>query len=112
MPLARQFAAEALAGWEIGDRDDDVLICVSELVTNALLHGAPPGRGLLLRLRHGDAGTLRIEVHDSGGGHPRNPDPGGEEESGRGLLLVEALSDHWGVTPRHPGKVVWCEFAP
>lgn len=52
--------------------------------------------------------SARIEVHDSGGGTPRIPDA--RDEGGRGLLLVAALSDSWGVGKRDPGKVVWAEF--
>jgi serine/threonine-protein kinase RsbW len=37
-------------------------------------------------------------------------DAGGEEEHGRGLLLVSVLADKWGVGERDPGKLVWCEF--
>ncbi|NYV76992.1 ATP-binding protein, partial [Streptomyces sp. UH6] len=59
---ARGFAAGVLEEWGLAGRADDVLLCVSELVTNALLHGVPPGRGLLLRMRYGD-GVLRVEVH-------------------------------------------------
>lgn len=50
--------------------------------------------------------TLTVEVYDSGGGEPAIREPYGE--SGRGLLLVEALSDRWGVRDRDPGKVVRC----
>ncbi|MBC9716949.1 ATP-binding protein [Streptomyces sp. TRM66268-LWL] len=114
IPAARQFAREALADWGWSGPDDP-LLCVSELATNALLHGVPPGRGFLLRLTrdaHADgdphAAALRIEVHDSGPGSPRIPDAA--DESGRGLCIVEALADKWGVGGRDPGKVVWCEF--
>ncbi|MFG2195509.1 ATP-binding protein [Streptomyces sp. NPDC048639] len=111
VPAAREFAAQALVDWGIGDRVEDVLLCVSELATNALLHGVPPGRGFkLFLLRDGVAGPLRIEVHDSGEGHPRIPDTAAGGEGGRGLMLVEALADKWGVGERDPGKVVWCEF--
>ncbi|MGW7288492.1 ATP-binding protein [Streptomyces sp. NPDC054847] len=106
---AREFARQALAAWGWGARADDITLCVSELATNALVHGVPPGRGYLLRLRLSEDGTLRVEVHDSGGGRPGVRTPDGE--SGRGLLLVAALADRWGIGPREPGKVVWCEFA-
>ncbi|WP_344403510.1 ATP-binding protein [Streptomyces longisporus] len=109
---ARQFTAETLTGWGLAgtDRADDVLLCVSELVTNALLHGVPPGRLSRLLLRH-DGRVLGVEVHDSGPGVPRvveGGDVGGK--GGRGLLLVSALSDKWGARERELGKVVWCEF--
>ncbi|MFI1710685.1 ATP-binding protein [Streptomyces griseoruber] len=110
VPDARRFASETLAGWGLAgtERADDVLLCVSELVTNALLHGVPPGRQFLLFLRY-DGRALRIEVHDSGPGMPRVVEP--EGEGGRGLLLVASLSDDWGVRERGLGKAVWCEFA-
>lgn len=112
VPAARAFASAALADWGIGgSRAYEISVCVSELATNALLHGVPPGRGFRLGLSlSGD--VLRVEVHDSGGGWPRVV--GGDEgadESGRGLLLVAALADKWGVMARDPGKIVWCEFA-
>lgn len=120
MPAAREFAREALVAWGYTSRADDVLLSVSELTTNALLHGVPPGRGFLLQLSRDVGGVLRVEVHDSGDGRPRMPtqadgeqaaDPD-EMESGRGLFLVDALADKWDVGERMPGKVVWCEFAP
>ncbi|MFJ1544081.1 ATP-binding protein [Streptomyces sp. NPDC088246] len=113
VPLVRQFVREALVDWACDVRADDVLLCVSELVTNALLHGVPPGRGFRLHLYLEPAdGTLRIEVHDSGDGEVCLADSwaASDEEGGRGLLLVAALADKWGVGERDPGKVVWCEF--
>ncbi|MFI1199663.1 ATP-binding protein [Streptomyces sp. NPDC020883] len=111
--LAREFARSALAGWGVRRRADDVVLCVGELATNALLHGVPPGRGYRLWLALGaEDGLLRVEVHDSGDGEPRSSEPGDvvDEESGRGLLLVSALADKWGVEGRVPGKAVWCEW--
>ncbi|PWI20685.1 ATP-binding protein [Streptomyces sp. Act143] len=109
VPAARKLVRWALFYWGLGDweRGEDVSLCVSELATNALLHGAPPGRGFLLRVRY-DGAVVRVEVHDSGGGEPCVPDCA--DEGGRGLLLVSALADKWGVGQRDPGKVVWCEF--
>ncbi|MFE3602190.1 ATP-binding protein [Streptomyces sp. NPDC059142] len=111
VPAARKFAHEALVDWALieGFRHEDVLLCVSELSTNALLHGVPPGRGFRLFLRC-DGDVLRVEVHDSGPGVPEVVDAG-DGEGGRGLLLVAAFADRWGVSDRSPGKVVWCEFA-
>lgn len=112
VPAARAFACQTLGDWGMRERAYDVVLCVSELVTNALVHGVPPGRGFLLRLLpYGDG--VRVEVHDSGDGVPavpqgEGPDPG---EGGRGLLLVSELADKWGVGERDPGKIVWCEFA-
>jgi anti-sigma regulatory factor (Ser/Thr protein kinase) len=109
VPSAREFTYQALADWGLAqaERSDDVLLCVSELATNALVHGVPPGRGFQLYLRY-EGDVLRVEVHDSGPGTPRIADDA--DEGGRGLLLVAALSDKWGVGERDPGKSVWCEL--
>ncbi|MEU7580408.1 ATP-binding protein [Streptomyces sp. NPDC041068] len=113
VPAARAFAGAALADWGIGgNRADDIVLCVSELATNALLHGVPSGRGFRLQLRR-ESDVLRVEVHDSGGGWPLprfGVSENGDAESGRGLLLVAALADKWGISERDPGKIVWCEF--
>ncbi|MFD9218743.1 ATP-binding protein [Streptomyces sp. NPDC060064] len=88
---------------------------VAELAANAATHGRLPGRDFLLDLRttEGDS-ALRIEVTDTRG--DRLPSlhaqpPSSDSESGRGLLLVEALADRWGVTPGPvPRKTVWAEL--
>ncbi|MGW0731292.1 ATP-binding protein [Streptomyces sp. NPDC002851] len=112
VPAARAFVQDALSEWDFSSaaRCADVLLCVSELATNALLHGVPPGRGFLVRLAY-DGDVLRVEVHDSGDGVPRIPElQEDEREGGHGLLLVSALADKWGVGARAPGKTAWCEF--
>ncbi|MEV7015168.1 hypothetical protein C1708_06725 [Streptomyces sp. DH-12] len=117
--LARRLTAERLATWgwpydSEGNRTASLL--VAELATNAVRHGRVPGRDVALRLTlYAEDATLRIEVTDA---RPdRSPplpgaltpaDPAGE--SGRGLLLVESLSTHWGTTAGDPyTKTVWCE---
>ncbi|WP_438293281.1 ATP-binding protein [Streptomyces sp. HUAS TT7] len=106
--IARILAAERLRSWEGGFADAEYV--VGELAANAALHGRVPGRDLRLLLR-ADEVTLRIEVTDAQG--DRLPvvrrDPYGE--SGRGLLLVGALADRWGVLPGPgPCKTVWAEL--
>ncbi|MEW2257544.1 ATP-binding protein [Streptomyces sp. NPDC047869] len=114
VPAARRFTEWSLTYWGLTEwrRAEDVTLCVSELATNALVHGVPPGRGFLLRLRY-DGAVVRAEAHDSGAGVPRIVEEAGGDgqEGGRGLLLVSALADKWGVGTRAPGKLVWCEFA-
>ncbi|MGW0733582.1 ATP-binding protein [Streptomyces sp. NPDC002851] len=110
IPKARTFTHRALADWGADARSDDVLLCVSELATNALVHGVPPGRGFRLHLALHTDGVLRVEVHDSGDGDVRLPVRRPDAEDGRGLLLVAAFADKWGVGERNPGKIVWCEF--
>jgi len=114
VPATRAFTREALADWGVRERSYDIELCVSELATNALVHGVPPGRGFLLRLLPlAYGGGVRIEVHDSGGGEPvvRQAQAQAPDEGGRGLLLVSELADKWGVGEREPGKIVWCSFA-
>jgi anti-sigma regulatory factor (Ser/Thr protein kinase) len=109
VPAARGFTARVLAIWGVQEHLEEVLLCVSELTTNALRHGVPPGRGFLVRLVVLD-GVLRVEVHDSGDGRPEVCHPSGEEECGRGLMLVGEVADKWGVGESWPGKNVWCDF--
>lgn len=113
IPVVRKFTRKALAEWECEARADDVLLCVTELATNALRHGVPPGRGFKVHIYlERVENMIRVELHDSGDGEVRPADgvPGADEEGGRGLLLVAAVADKWGVGERNPGKVVWCEF--
>lgn len=109
VPAARAFALEALAQWGVTDRQDEVRLCVSELATNALLHSAPVGREFSLRLVADDL-TVRIELRDSGGGRPRITPAGTDDCGGRGLRLVTALADDFGVDEHITGKTVWSSF--
>ncbi|MEU9363743.1 ATP-binding protein [Streptomyces avermitilis] len=108
--LARLLAAEQLRSWELPL--DPARQIVAELAANAATHGRVPGRDFRLTL-YVIANTLRIEVTDTAGDRPpppRHPDPDAGFESGRGLLLVEALADRWGWAPElHPHKTVWAE---
>ncbi|MFI0090398.1 ATP-binding protein [Streptomyces bobili] len=84
---------------------------VAELAANAATHGRLPGRSFRLVLLVRGA-TLRIEVTDTRGDDlPRRSPPGPDAESGRGLLLVEAFADRWGVQfGPVPCKTVWAEL--
>ncbi|WP_306333550.1 ATP-binding protein [Streptomyces sp. KL118A] len=95
----------------ITTRRDDIRLCVSELATNAVLHGLVPGREFCLRVIADDE-LVRIEVRDSGCGPLELPCPAGDadEEGGRGLLLAAALSDDFDVTAHDRGKTVWLVF--
>lgn len=108
--LARLLAAEQLCSW--GLWFEDAAQIVAELAGNAALHGRIPGRDFRLTLTAIET-NLRIEVTDARG--DRLPamrwNASADEESGRGLLLVEALADRWGVTQGPaPCKTVWAEL--
>ncbi|MEV5881306.1 ATP-binding protein [Streptomyces sp. NPDC052020] len=108
---ARVFVRQVLTDWGHTDRLDDVTLCVSELATNALLHGAPPGREYCVSLTL-DGSTIRLAVRDSGDRHPGIDPPEADLEacSGRGLRLAREVADDMGVTPDVVGKSVWVVF--
>jgi anti-sigma regulatory factor (Ser/Thr protein kinase) len=106
--LARLLATEQLRSW--GLPLDPAAHIVAELAANAVTHGRVPGRDFQLLLYViGDA--LRIEVTDTRGDRmPCLRPDAGDGDSGRGLLLVDAFADRWGVTEgRRPRKTVWAE---
>ncbi|MEU0472251.1 ATP-binding protein [Streptomyces olivaceus] len=107
--LARLLATEQLRAWALPL--DPARQLVAELAANAADHGRVPGRDFRLALYVVGA-VLRIEVTDTRGQDlPRPQVPASDAESGRGLLLVEALADRWGVTEGHfPRKTVWAEL--
>ena len=88
------------------DRRHDAVLVLGELVGTAVRHAE--GDRLQVQLRRtGD--LLRIAVRDGSptGPVPREADV--EDETGRGLLIIDALSDRWGWQPRPGGKVVWAD---
>ncbi|UWE08498.1 ATP-binding SpoIIE family protein phosphatase [Actinacidiphila bryophytorum] len=125
---ARRFLRAALAEWAAAGMPaaaaleervvDDGTLLVSELVTNAVVH-AGTAVHLVCRLEAGEAGQpppgVVVEVSDR---HPARmlrgeaePDlPDDRRENGRGLQLVAALSDAWGISYRRDRKTVWCRF--
>jgi anti-sigma regulatory factor (Ser/Thr protein kinase) len=107
---ARDFVV-ARAGAAVGAaRADDVRVCVSELATNALVHGTPQGRQFRVQVTVEDD-AVRVEVHDAGDKPPHLRHPAATDDYGRGLHLVDALADEWGTSDRNGlGKVVWASF--
>ncbi|MEU6813358.1 ATP-binding protein [Streptomyces sp. NPDC046860] len=107
--LARLLAAEQLRSWGLPWEEAGQI--VAELAANAITHGRLPGRSFRLGLYAG-RDTLRIEVTDTRGDRrPVCRAPEEDAESGRGLLLVDALADRWGVAEdRFPRKIVWAEL--
>jgi signal transduction histidine kinase/DNA-binding response OmpR family regulator len=101
----RRSVATVLDGWALpAERRDDVLLVVSELTTNAIIHGRPP---VELRLRH-DGRRVVVEVHDAAAFLPRKQRPTSDDEHGRGLVLVSRVTERWGTRPTDRGKAVWC----
>jgi anti-sigma regulatory factor (Ser/Thr protein kinase) len=105
---ARRFTARTMRSWRVKQEADSVLLVVSELVTNAVVHTR--GEVRLDLTLSGD--RLRVAVSDSSPRAPaRQASVDWEATGGRGLLLVEAVSDTWGSVPLSGGKQVWGEIA-
>lgn len=107
--LARQATRSAVAAWRLGDLADAAVLLVSELVTNAVEHAGPDTSATVLRLEFCGS-WLRIEVHDASPHDPRPRTPDWLDESGFGLMLVDALAAKWGVQQTTHGKAVWAEL--
>jgi anti-sigma regulatory factor (Ser/Thr protein kinase) len=111
---ARHFAHAALTDWRLSAIADDVDLVISELITNALLHAradrrAAVGSTIRLDLEY-DGDGVSVRVTDASALPPTPEDAAETAESGRGLLLVQALSASWGWKPEAQGKVVWARF--
>ncbi len=90
---------------------DAAALVLSELIGNAVRHGLALPSGQLLARWDCTAGSLRIEVVDGGTGPVgRVPPASDEAEGGRGLALVDLLSDQWGSAPADPGTAVWADL--
>ncbi len=103
---ARRFVVDVLARTARANAElvDDVGVIVSELATNCIRHART---GFVVTVDEQDE-ALRVEVTDSGAGVPALLSPGPREPTGRGLQLVQALSDAWGLVPApRGGKTVW-----
>ncbi|MEU7043866.1 ATP-binding protein [Streptomyces varsoviensis] len=110
--LARLLATEQLRSWGLPFEAGEQV--VAELAANAVSHGRVPGRDFRLGMTV-SASTLRIEVTDARGDRPPSATPPAaapdDEETGRGLLLVQAYADRWGTEPGPaPCKKVWAEL--
>jgi len=99
---ARGFFAENVADLN-AETAQTAALCVSELVTNGVLHARTP---LVFGVTLGDDHVL-VTVADRAPGDPESPPPDDSRPSGRGLVLVNALVDQWGVHHGEDGKTVW-----
>ncbi|MYQ62343.1 ATP-binding protein [Streptomyces sp. SID4950] len=111
---ARRWARSRLAGCGIAADEplaETLVLLVSELVTNAVVH---TGRPAVLRLSldgaAAESATVRLEVTDTSARAPVPRCVGGEATGGRGLALVDGLADRWGWSAEGAGKRIWCEL--
>lgn len=104
-PEARRFVLEA--GWsEDPDLNLRLATIVSELVTNAILHARTP----FMVTVNADDNMIRVDVADQSDVLPAKRAYGSLHPTGRGLHIVEAIADRWGVAPGPSGKTVWFEL--
>lgn len=111
VPVGREFAAATVDTWDYpdGQTRDTVELLTSELLTNAVRHGRGGAVTLRLLCFHD---RVTVEVTDFSTRGPRMRRAGVEDESGRGLMLVQALAQTWGTRPSSGGKTVWCTVSP
>jgi anti-sigma regulatory factor (Ser/Thr protein kinase) len=107
VPEARRALRELLGQWGRQGRSEVAELLTSELVTNAIVH---TDHDAVLTATVGPRG-LRVEVRDFVARRPRVRVPVADEgTNGRGMFLVQALADAWGVRPHGVGKAVWFEL--
>ncbi|WP_285940710.1 ATP-binding protein [Actinomadura xylanilytica] len=116
VPRARRWIADVVASTithplsTAADALDDLLLCASEVITNALLHGDGAITIVLVRRSR----VLRVEVIDAGtlssaGLFHVRDDVSPDATSGRGLMIIDALADSWGTRADDAGLTVWFE---
>ncbi|MGH3159078.1 MAG: ATP-binding protein [Streptosporangiaceae bacterium] len=111
---ARSFTRRALDSWGLGDLADDAELVVTELLANAVRHAWPSrdesgsdAAALALWLLR-DTNGFMCAVTDPSDSAPALRQPGDSCETGRGLHVIHALSDHWGWSALSDhGKAVW-----
>jgi serine phosphatase RsbU (regulator of sigma subunit)/CHASE1-domain containing sensor protein/anti-sigma regulatory factor (Ser/Thr protein kinase) len=104
IPTARRLVDEHLGA---SGAPADMALVVSELVTNAVLHGRGDVRLRLVRR----PSSVRVAVHDSSDDRPVVAEPSPDTVGGRGLRIIEAVASDWGITEDGGGKWVWAELA-
>lgn len=102
VPAARRFAGDALSGVP-PSACHRVLLALSEVATNAVKHA----QSSFVVTVHRTPGSVLVEVRDFGLGHPTMRHPSLSEPNGRGLIIVQAMADTWGVEEGAGGKTVW-----
>ncbi|MFJ2829509.1 ATP-binding protein [Streptomyces sp. NPDC087263] len=112
----RSMVAEYLTRLSVPSESvDNAVLATGELFANAIRHGSRPGAGDSITVTvECTRRDLRVTVADRSSALPRPRTAAGAEESGRGLAIVAALADDWGIAPPEPGttgKRVWFALA-
>ncbi|GAA2232390.1 hypothetical protein GCM10010430_11120 [Kitasatospora cystarginea] len=112
VPPAREAVVRVARSWGIDPTSlGDIALVADELLANAVIHA--PGRLLAGIYLSPDGDRVVIEVYDSSRRMPTGAANFGNDEltTGRGMLLIEGLSETWGAEPTTHGKKVWAELA-
>jgi anti-sigma regulatory factor (Ser/Thr protein kinase) len=112
---ARAWTREILWEWGAAELADSAELVASELVTNSVTHSVGPDGAVIRLVLTLDQGELAILVRDDHPGVPMAAQPGADDEDGRGLLIVDQLSDRCGWYPLEgakPAKVTWAVISP
>ena len=104
---ARRRVRDAIRSWQVPVDLDAALLLTSELVTNAIRREAGQGAQAVMLAIVSSRGRLRVDVHDTSRSLPAVAEVPADAETGRGLLLVETLSDEWGFYRTPAGKAVY-----
>jgi anti-sigma regulatory factor (Ser/Thr protein kinase) len=108
---ARRVAAEVLRSSRVPvSLRPDVELVVSELVTNAVVHGVESSDQHVLLVLMRSGATLAVKMYDVNAQMGSRAEPGPDSESGRGLLIVDELADRWGATSSQDSKCLWADF--
>jgi anti-sigma regulatory factor (Ser/Thr protein kinase) len=108
---ARHRVRDAIRSWQVPVDLDAALLLTSELVTNAVRHEASQRAQAVVLAIACSRGRLRVYVHDTSRSLPTVAEVPADAETGRGLLLVETLSDEWGFYRTPAGKAVYFTLA-
>jgi anti-sigma regulatory factor (Ser/Thr protein kinase) len=112
--LARAWTRQILQEWRLADLSGTAELIVSELTTNATLASRELGRSFIQLTLTVDRGELTILVRDYCPCVPQPRNAGDEDENGRGLFLIQAMSSRFGWYPPDdgtPGKIVWAALS-
>ncbi len=110
VPCARLHVRQVLWEWGLSAFGENAELLVSELVTNAVQASSPAGRILPVGLwLSSDRSRLLVQVQDTNHHPPAPAGADGDDENGRGLHIVDAISATWGwhKNEGHSGKTVW-----
>lgn len=106
---------QVLWEWQLAGVSDTAAVIVSELTTNAVHISCQEGQPFIRLILTLDQGELAILVRDFCPGTPQPGNAGADEENGRGLFLVQSMSDRFGWNPANdgaPGKLIWAVVRP